>query len=503
MWHFTSLEASGDPQTAEFQESAANVGISSIAAWLNTELRAASARVRGKDANKAKVSAPGFLGFGNNVVAHAMRGIHSHEQVSSSRAFGTAAAASSAAASRTAAAAPASANRPNAHSVQAAAQVQSPPQPDTPSQTEMRRPVSSLHLLCQHFWAVALVDPDLRHVQLSPMWEEGKAEDQARDQSDNAQVLVAIACVVGSTAGEPDKRLNIAADFTWQLFVNNQPIDKENLGDLLTMPETIDSMSGLHYAIQAIKQLALCPGVHSISQLMQDFIQSRGQGFGVNKDKTGQSATASFQDGKLQEVRSATCTQLCLPGGKSCGSCTTYRHNLSSAASRWEKRGRTVQTDSTSNCHRDLMDLDTRNARDSHLRQRLANAERREGRLTAQLSKCPTRKLPKQQSESLGDLLEKMEAVGEQPSLDGHPSQNFHILVKEQLKRYHQQGPVSTSWHPAVIKWALAIHGKSPAAYEVLSKSGFLRLPHARTLQKYVNVVRHKSGVPASVEKNL
>lgn len=54
-------------------------------------------------------------------------------------------------------------------------------------------------------------------------------------------------------------------------------------------------------------------------------------------------------------------------------------------------------------------------------------------------------------------------------------------------------------WHPAIIKWAFAIHSKSASAYRVLRNSGFLQLPHISTLYRYTHFTDPQTGINADL----
>ena len=53
----------------------------------------------------------------------------------------------------------------------------------------------------------------------------------------------------------------------------------------------------------------------------------------------------------------------------------------------------------------------------------------------------------------------------------------------------------SIRWHPAVIRWCIALRNKSPNAYQAIrDDSRFLVLPHQNTLSSYVNYTDLSSG---------
>ncbi|KAJ8048450.1 hypothetical protein HOLleu_00774 [Holothuria leucospilota] len=68
------------------------------------------------------------------------------------------------------------------------------------------------------------------------------------------------------------------------------------------------------------------------------------------------------------------------------------------------------------------------------------------------------------------------------------------LLWKEQLKASSVPSK-QMRWHPAVIRWAVAVHTKSSSAYNVLRESGFLALPHPVTLYKYTHYTDPKTDI--------
>ncbi len=58
-----------------------------------------------------------------------------------------------------------------------------------------------------------------------------------------------------------------------------------------------------------------------------------------------------------------------------------------------------------------------------------------------------------------------------------------------------QSKKMGRRYHPQVIRFALSIHGKSPAAYRELRESGALVLPSERVLRDYKNYFKPKPGI--------
>ena len=74
---------------------------------------------------------------------------------------------------------------------------------------------------------------------------------------------------------------------------------------------------------------------------------------------------------------------------------------------------------------------------------------------------------------------------------DPEQEQLFGRLLEEQLQRVQRS---TKEWHPLIIKWCLSVANKSIEAYEALRSSGFLKLPHLSTLQRYIRVVQQHRG---------
>ena len=263
-------------------------------------MKMAAALVTGKDRGKAKVSAPGFLGFYNEQVAEAMRGIYVR---------GTSASRSTAASATLAATQLASASQqlvdvPLVHQGigQASPSAAYPEQPQTSEPTEQEHRCSSLSMLYDRITAVQLSDRELRYLMLCPMWECGIANNE----SDKAEVLAAISCILpGPDASAAEKRISIHADFTWQLFVNKQLIEIDDLEELAIVSDPVDSLSLLKQLLSTVKKLEVCHGVPHVTSALSAFAAGRDEGFGLNKTKDAKTASASFKGDKAEIRRAA------------------------------------------------------------------------------------------------------------------------------------------------------------------------------------------------------
>lgn len=74
-------------------------------------------------------------------------------------------------------------------------------------------------------------------------------------------------------------------------------------------------------------------------------------------------------------------------------------------------------------------------------------------------------------------------------------SEAQQIFLDQQLAYASAKDPRTHTWHPAMIRWALKIKSHSTAAYEAMRDSGFVNLPHSRTLFDYSHCINTTVGV--------
>ena len=78
-----------------------------------------------------------------------------------------------------------------------------------------------------------------------------------------------------------------------------------------------------------------------------------------------------------------------------------------------------------------------------------------------------------------------------------------YLPWERQQKQASYSDNKSMKWHPVMIGWGISIYLKSPGAYEQLRNSGFLKLPHKKTLSKYANYTEPKCKLNINVVKHL
>ncbi|XP_078486904.1 uncharacterized protein LOC108950631 [Ciona intestinalis] len=75
-----------------------------------------------------------------------------------------------------------------------------------------------------------------------------------------------------------------------------------------------------------------------------------------------------------------------------------------------------------------------------------------------------------------------------------------HLFFKEQIQN-SKTSAHGRRYHPDIVRWAIELYSRSPAAYQQLLTSDVLKLPSSRTLQKYRNIGTNSPGInPIAVE---
>ena len=75
----------------------------------------------------------------------------------------------------------------------------------------------------------------------------------------------------------------------------------------------------------------------------------------------------------------------------------------------------------------------------------------------------------------------------------------FKLMYEEQQKIFKAKDKRQMRWHPAIIRFCIAIYNKSSSTYNLIRNSPFLKLPHKSTLKKYMSFTTPQVGVNPEV----
>ncbi|XP_071855159.1 uncharacterized protein [Apostichopus japonicus] len=171
---------------------------------------------------------------------------------------------------------------------------------------------------------------------------------------------------------------------------------------------------------------------------------------------------------------------------KCCAVCKFYRANLHQKLIIHQQRGQKKKTKTILLSKPELIN------KVSHLQTEIQLSRNRQERL-----KSTIRDLVEKESVTI-DSEELLKVIKcNEKELESILPANTHcaLLWEQQKKALQSKSSKGMRWHPAIIKWAIALHSKSSSAYDILRDSGFLILPHPSTLHMYTHFTPPSSGL--------
>ena len=79
------------------------------------------------------------------------------------------------------------------------------------------------------------------------------------------------------------------------------------------------------------------------------------------------------------------------------------------------------------------------------------------------------------------------------------PENSFQNMFWKEQKKAFERSSKGQRWHPMMIRFALHLHLRSPAAYRALKESSVIKLPSERTLRDYSSIVHPTAGFKKEV----
>ena len=128
----------------------------------------------------------------------------------------------------------------------------------------------------------------------------------------------------------------------------------------------------------------------------------------------------------------------------------------------------------------------------------LKTVRKSEARLQKQVNEFKDR-LPDESIELNKSLHQDLKSILESSKITDPLAKLFWA---EQMKAFKCKDR-GMRWHPMLIRLAILLHSRSPAAYETLRKTGVLKLPGQSTLRDYTNVIHPKTGFSPEVLEEL
>ncbi|XP_071855332.1 uncharacterized protein [Apostichopus japonicus] len=279
------------------------------------------------------------------------------------------------------------------------------------------------------------------------------------------------------------KRICVNEKGSWEMYVLGAQLSKEDCAHWISPLEELQSEGNVESFLTKVKDIGISEGNGDVFDEAE-----------VNTVKFKNFNVEQYiaKDGKTSmTVRHSQCKLLCNPSTQRCDLCNHYRTAL------YVKRNRlrgTVgnPTNLTSHVRNDLLSSPQKKLK-------LKLLERKKDSLCTTISKLEDQIKRIFEVEGIKldhekDLFLKGIFMNEEDSMKskikpGSPQ----FLLWEQQKNNLMKPSNRWRWHPEIIKWCVAVHGKSPAAYNLIRQSGFLTLPSLKTINKYIHFC--KSGV--------
>ena len=303
-----------------------------------------------------------------------------------------------------------------------------------------------------------------------------------------------------------ERSVSINVSMSWHAHAMGKLLTHATCQLLRMFPQRISSIAIVKEIADAIDRAHICPG--NPDPEMVELFERRGHSITTADNHNMQAAYIDVVDvtnsnGALfaRTVRHNECDILCQQKERyphMCSACQLYRSNL--RVMRW----RSQQCDSLAA---------SRTAHNSHTNIRFLNVKEMEERLrnVQQKKKIVTAKVQKLEEKMKKDIDENGVMLSE-PEVEvvrdliedasdtvyRFPKDSVqYILWEEQKKCNALKDKRQMRWHPLVIRFALSLKYASTAAFQQVTKLGFLALPSERTLRDYTHWCSIKTGMQA------
>ena len=183
-----------------------------------------------------------------------------------------------------------------------------------------------------------------------------------------------------------------------------------------------------------------------------------------------------------------------------CKSCKKYRKTLSTMLSRRLKDQKTHPSSHTTYANLSTSEKDERlrNVQQENKKANLCVA-----RLKQKISDVTSQGGVVLDDEIHNDIKAMMDVTTNQVH-SSYPEGSFQrIFWDQQQTACSLKNSRSMKWHPLIIKWSLYLRHLSGKAYEVLRKTGCIKLPSQRTLRDYTHYIPPTIGFSSQIDQEL
>ena len=279
------------------------------------------------------------------------------------------------------------------------------------------------------------------------------------------------------------KCITVFHDCTWEVSIVGKKLDN-SYNILKNMPNVLDE-SSIKELIKNLAETKICAG----NKDFVDFMQKKSiKGYAIDRFLAEDT------------VRSVNC-KLVVEDEK-CNVCSIQRSDLISRRNRQSLSSPLKAR--ASSCVK-LQSLTRKQLinRAKNLQKDRVKVQQLEKRLKDRIHKIFKNEsvvLSDESSRDIEKVVKGASAEIERILVDNSPQK---ILWQEQMKVLKTKHKRQMRWHPTIIRWAIAVHSKSPAVYKLIKDSGFLILPAIGTLNKYTHFAEAKTGVHCEIIQQM
>ena len=181
-----------------------------------------------------------------------------------------------------------------------------------------------------------------------------------------------------------------------------------------------------------------------------------------------------------------------------CDVCRIYRSNLSALRNRQRNQMKTPNTPASSSTRNDFLKPAQLKDKLDDMKRQNRNLRYQNETLQAQIKAMHEKEAIEVSDEAQETLLQKA-FVEVEDDIKEINNDAFHLLYEEQKKALKVKDGRQIRWHPAIIRFCIALYNKSKSAYNLIRDSPFLALPHQSTLKKYMKFTTPQNGINADV----
>ncbi len=305
------------------------------------------------------------------------------------------------------------------------------------------------------------------------------------------EILILVKLQTGGHGVE--RCLKINKDFTWNFHVWNQ--QQCSAPCLSTAPKVLDHDS-VKDLVRLVATHHVCVGLTGFDELAK----KKGVFKGKHHQVVGTTRSYVSKDGSTKlAVHRNGCHGLSTK--PICEVCTMYRSSLCTMEKR-RLEGDNQPADIHSRARNDYLG--------SRVNEKVDELQRRRRQLEIQvlgLKETVAALIQRDgvvvSSEEEERLKGVLHDVQDEIERNLKPDTPHQLLWQQQLEALSKKDKRQMRWHPAVLRWCIAVFCKSSSAYNLMRKTQFMVLPHETTLKKYMQFTVPKPGIMPEVLKHI